>query len=163
MAPYIVPDVTTSDTPSIATQISLMRFAGRRQPIPLIEIEKKLHHEQPRRKTSSALIKPVTDDGQRLACSSVHRLTETARLVTRTDPENFEFQTILQVLNDSAWSTVGCYECKRGHACRYLYSANGTVDPFIMDLPASVVKQMACLDFQRNWLKYWRDFISGNE
>lgn len=88
---------------------------------------------------------------------------DSCRVVTRrSNGADTHFNSSLQWRNGDKWITIACYEYRHGHGYRYTYSPAAPSKPFPMDLPLSVVQEMAREDFARNWAKYCRDFSKQN-
>lgn len=82
----------------------------------------------------------------------------TTRVITACKSDRFEFESFLQILSSKGWVTIVCYEFRNGRGRRKMYYANGQTRLLLVDLPQSVVLEMAQTDFQRNWTAYYEEF-----
>jgi hypothetical protein len=92
--------------------------------------------------------------------SIVHNLALTTRLVTTCDGMNpSDFTVCLQVRGAWEWTTIVTYSYKNGKGCRHMHGFRGGDRKFWIDLPRSVVLEMAGEDLQRNWTAYCDMFL----
>ena len=80
------------------------------------------------------------------------------RIITSGLAGGLDFEAFLQILSANGWVTIVCYEYRNGHARRKMYYADGQSRLLMVDLPRSVVLEMAQADFQRNWPAYFEEF-----
>lgn len=85
----------------------------------------------------------------------IERLAENCRILSADVPaEAAVFSIKLQAQASGLWRTIASYDCRLDRATRHVYRPDGSKDYFDMDLPVSVVKEMAWEDFRRNWQVY---------
>jgi hypothetical protein len=85
----------------------------------------------------------------------IEKLAANCRIVSADVPaEASIFSIKLQTQATGLWRTIASYDCRLDRATRHVYRPDGSRDYFDMDLPVSVVKEMAWEDFRRNWQVY---------
>lgn len=139
-----IPEVTIMN--ALDTVLQGIRLSGARQSVSLRDLEVQLA--------------PATKPSKMAAevNAIINRLADSARIITKLDSAE-SFNCELQLLNDGNWKTVIAYEYQRGAGKRYSCYNDGFKRPFNMDLPVSIVREMAKEDFQRNWSTYCNDFM----
>ncbi len=89
----------------------------------------------------------------------IDRLAENCRILSADVPgESFVCSIKLQTEISGRWTTIASYDCGLNWAARYLYHPDGRRDHLDLDLPVSVVNEMAREDFLRNWESYARNY-----
>jgi hypothetical protein len=75
---------------------------------------------------------------------------------------NFDSNTRLQTSLLGGWTTIACYETRLGQSFRFVYQKDGSQLQYKLDLPATVIKEMAAEDFKRNYNGYLANFIKAD-
>jgi len=70
-----------------------------------------------------------------------------------------DFTLNLQVLEAGSWTTIAAYESRNGRSVKTTYGRDGVTSSMVLNLPATVIKQMAVEDFSRNWVSH---IVTGN-
>jgi hypothetical protein len=91
---------------------------------------------------------------------TINKLSEQCRvLVADPGSKAAVFITKLQASIAGHWTTIAAYESRFGQTVRFVYNNDGSREPFHMDLPPEVVKDMSKEDFRRNWQNYLQGFV----
>jgi hypothetical protein len=123
----------THSSPSTADAIALKRIARKPTPAPMTGATGK-----PSAETSLVLV-----------------MASDIRVVTTCDSMNpSDFEVFLQIHKGSGWTNIVTYSFKNGRGMRWVHGAEGWSNTLKLDLPCSVVLEMAGEDLQRNWLLY---------
>ncbi|MGD9683395.1 MAG: hypothetical protein AB7W16_19695 [Candidatus Obscuribacterales bacterium] len=70
-----------------------------------------------------------------------------------------DFTLNLQVIEAGLWTTIAAYESRTGRSVKTTFGRDGVTSSMVLNLPATVVKQMAVEDFSRNWASH---IVTGN-
>lgn len=93
----------------------------------------------------------------------VRQFARNCRLVVIDFPSApADFTLNLQVMEAGLWNTVASYESRNGRSVRSIYGREGVTSSMVLNLPATVVKQMAVEDFSRNWANHAVAVDTGN-
>lgn len=71
------------------------------------------------------------------------------------------FSVNLQARIDGQWKTIATYQFRNGQSVRTTYARTGVSSSMVINLPATVVREMAYEDFSRNWRNRIRLFETG--
>ena len=116
-------------------------------PVPLVHVER---------------VQKPTQEQQSIEVEArmlIQRLAENCRILSADAPSDaFSYSIKLQSEVDGRWTTIASYECGLNWAARYLYHRDGRREHLDLDLPVSVVREMAKEDFLRNWATYTQQY-----
>lgn len=71
------------------------------------------------------------------------------------------FSVNLQARIDGQWKTIASYQFRNGQSVRTTYARVGVSSSMVINLPATVVREMAYEDFSRNWRNRIRLYETG--
>ncbi|MBI1272244.1 hypothetical protein GC174_17590 [bacterium] len=71
------------------------------------------------------------------------------------------FSVNLQARIDGQWKTIASYQFRNGQSVRTTYARTGVSSSMVINLPATVVREMAYEDFSRNWRNRIRLYETG--
>jgi len=98
---------------------------------------------------------PEEDDG-----NYVVALSQACRMFVATrGPFSAQFSVKLQTAFLGSYVTIAAYESILGKTKRLLYRSDGTCRQMDIDLPATIAKEMATRDFERNWQRYYDQYF----
>ncbi len=91
---------------------------------------------------------------------AVVQLSDCCRvLIDESTANEDEFQIKLEALIRNAWITIAAYYSQNNHIARVMYRTDGRRKQIDMQLPPSVVKEMAEEDFMHNWERHYRGYM----
>ena len=92
----------------------------------------------------------------------VKTYAENCRATIASSPASQNDFTInLQLKIDDSWVTVSSYQSRNGKTVRSTYTKDGVNSTMVIDLPATIVKEMAYEEFGRSWQLRCGMFKSG--
>lgn len=91
---------------------------------------------------------------------AVVQLSDCCRVLINESTSNVdEFQIKLEAAIMSNWTTIAAYYSQNNRIARVMYRTDGRRKQIDMQLPASVVKEMAEEDFMHNWQRHYRGYM----
>ncbi|MCC7527557.1 MAG: hypothetical protein IT342_03475 [Candidatus Melainabacteria bacterium] len=91
---------------------------------------------------------------------AVVQLSDCCRvLINESTSSEDDFHIKLEALIVSSWITIAAYYSQGGRIARVMYRTDGRRKQIDMQLPASVVKEMAEEDFMHNWERHYRGYM----
>ncbi|HEY9679939.1 MAG TPA: hypothetical protein V6C76_18195 [Drouetiella sp.] len=90
----------------------------------------------------------------------IEKIIDHCRMIMTDNPDKSYGIKLQRESVDGKWITVAAYECKEGKTYRYTYKVDGSKNCLEVGLPASVSREMAIEDFQRNWRFYYNRYTS---
>lgn len=91
---------------------------------------------------------------------AVVQLSDCCRVLINESTINAdEFQIKLEAAIMSNWTTIAAYYSQNNRIARVMYRTDGRRKQIDMQLPASVVKEMAEEDFMHNWQRHYRGYM----
>lgn len=91
---------------------------------------------------------------------AVVQLSDCCRvLINESTTSEDDFHIKLEALIMSSWITIAAYYSQDGRIARVMYRTDGRRKQIDMQLPPSVVKEMAEEDFMHNWERHYRGYM----
>lgn len=122
--------------------------------------EEILAFEQPEveeKEKDSAIFEPEELKG---SIGAVVQLSDCCRvLINESTTSEDEFHIKLEAFIMNAWITIAAYYSQNDRIARVMYRTDGRRKQIDMQLPPSVVKEMAEEDFMHNWERHYRGYM----
>jgi hypothetical protein len=94
------------------------------------------------------------------AIGAVVQLADCCRvLINESTTNNDEFHIKLEAYIRNSWTTIAAYYSQNNRIARVMYRTDGRRKQIDMQLPSSVVKEMAEEDFMHNWERHYRGYM----
>jgi hypothetical protein len=94
------------------------------------------------------------------AIGAVVQLADCCRVLINESTTNAnEFHIKLEAYIFESWTTIAAYYSQNNRIARVMYRTDGRRKQIDMQLPASVVKEMAEEDFMHNWERHYRGYM----
>jgi len=91
---------------------------------------------------------------------AVVQLSDCCRVLINESTINAdEFQIKLEAAILNNWTTIAAYYSQNNRIARVMYRTDGRRKQIDMQLPSSVVKEMAEEDFMHNWQRHYRGYM----
>lgn len=91
---------------------------------------------------------------------AVVQLSDCCRvLINESTTSEDDFHIKLEALIVNSWITIAAYYSQDGRIARVMYRTDGRRKQIDMQLPPSVVKEMAEEDFMHNWERHYRGYM----
>lgn len=119
------------------------------------------HPQQPLRDVQSFAppSRPTGEPMQIEGSVSVKKLAEYCRVMVAVSADETSFAVKLQALSMNNWATVVAYESRPAGSVHTTYNRDGSFRAMALELPSTVVQQMAIEDLTRNWNLYCTRFF----
>lgn len=91
---------------------------------------------------------------------AVVQLSDCCRVLineSTTNADEFQIKLEAAILNN--WTTIAAYYSQNNRIARVMYRTDGRRKQIDMQLPSSVVKEMAEEDFMHNWQRHYRGYM----